>query len=289
MSAIEDVLVAVAKAAIAESGFDAEQAAVLHGLPFYGSAGSGAAALPGFLTALAAEGADGDKIARITAVLTAVDAAADDSQTGVIGRTKLAVADLTDGEAQFLASYLKATRKLDADPNERPARPAPAPPVVAAPVVVAPAVPPVIVVPPQPGAAAAARRDAPPAQPARQAQPPAPPATPPARVIGTVVDLDAAFGQAQPPAASQARPEPDDERTDPRPVQPARVRAQPRTRVADDAELDGGGHDHAHGGGHDHAHAVPAVTPRLIWHVVGAIAVLAVLCGGFLGFLAWLL
>ncbi|MEI6510487.1 MAG: hypothetical protein WCO25_00405 [Candidatus Uhrbacteria bacterium] len=115
---LTQILAELASAAIAQRGFDPSAMAKLSGNAFYGDTGNGAQRLAGFASALSAAGADEAKIDRISTILEAVDTAANESLDHIVGRTRRDQDDLTDGELAFLVSYLKATRNLDADPNE---------------------------------------------------------------------------------------------------------------------------------------------------------------------------
>lgn len=115
---LKQILAELASAAIAERGFDPAAMAKLSGNAFYGDTGNGAQRLTGFASALSEAGADEAKIDRISTILEAVDTAANESLDHVVGRTRRDQDDLTDGELAFLVSYLKATRNIDADPNE---------------------------------------------------------------------------------------------------------------------------------------------------------------------------
>lgn len=110
----------LAAAAVGQRGFDHANTPELSGNPFFGDGGTGAGAtlIADFGIALGAATADQAVIGRIFAIITSVDETANASPLCVIGRLRKTVTDLTDGERAFLSSYLKATRDIDADPNE---------------------------------------------------------------------------------------------------------------------------------------------------------------------------
>jgi len=113
-------MVELASAALAQKGFDPAKTPDVSGSPFFGDGGSGTGAVlvPDFMIALAAAGSDEARNARIIETIQAVDDSANEHATNVLGHAKKTVPDMKDGELAFLVSYLKATRGIDADPNE---------------------------------------------------------------------------------------------------------------------------------------------------------------------------
>lgn len=117
---LDQTMVELASAALAQKGFDPAKTPDVSGNPFFGDGGSGTGAMlvPDFMEALVAAGSDEVKNGRIIEMIQVVDSSANEHATNVIGHAKKAMPDLKDGELAFLVSYLKATRDIDADPNE---------------------------------------------------------------------------------------------------------------------------------------------------------------------------
>lgn len=131
MSSPNASLVELASAALAQRPLDPSkfpEGNCVAGNPFFGDEGNGAALFPEFMSALAMHGAGDVAANRITAILEAVDEAANASEFIIIARTKKKVTDLNAGELEFLVSYLKIARNMRArvDEVERaPAAPRP--------------------------------------------------------------------------------------------------------------------------------------------------------------------
>lgn len=115
----QESMAALASAALSRAAFNPATVPELAGNAFFGDEGTGAVYIPDFSEALAAAGSDEDRTSRILTAIKAVDDSANIAPSGIFARAKKEIPDLAKGELAFLVSYLKATRDIDADPNEK--------------------------------------------------------------------------------------------------------------------------------------------------------------------------
>lgn len=115
---LQDSMAALAAAALSRKAFSPANVPELAGSAFFGDDGTGAVYIADFSEALNAAGSDEVRTGRILTSIKAVDDSANLAPTGIFARVKREIPDLAKGELAFLVSYVKATRDIDADPNE---------------------------------------------------------------------------------------------------------------------------------------------------------------------------
>lgn len=293
---------AMARAAIEGHGFESDDSSPLSGHPFYGlSGGAGTLLAPEFGAALVTAGADDRTVERVWYILKEFDEVVDENQTLAIARARKKIVGLTKGERMFLASYLKATRGLFVDPNEEESEEAP---TVAAPSFV-------VGGQPNRGSATDGTRIEPPSRTTRGPETvsrgkltsetpkldfPKPPHDT-EDVVGDLIKEKTAKPVSNVDTPPPSKPEGAVASNAPVPKQASVTIGSAEhlaliAKRADGGHHGGSGHGprgggggHAGGGGNDSDHGEKGVG---LWHVLGSIAVVVILCGGFLWFLGWI-